>query len=141
MGSGMMVPVPFVLWMLAVAFFMLCLLLAIKLIAGGWRGWPAVMRLPRTAYLVHAGLAVGVSGHSEVISGRTTCPRLPRPAERRLGSKLSLSGADEALHTHSRLPVEEEPEQLVGAAGAWGPEVELSGLPLKTYATHNGHNA
>ena len=35
MGSGMMVPVPFVLWMLGTAFFMFSLFLVIKAIAGG----------------------------------------------------------------------------------------------------------
>jgi hypothetical protein len=39
MGGSMMVPVPFVLWGLGLAFFMFCLLLGIKGITGGWGGW------------------------------------------------------------------------------------------------------
>ena len=38
MGGSMMVPVPFVLWGLGLAFFMFCLLLGIKGITGGWVG-------------------------------------------------------------------------------------------------------
>jgi hypothetical protein len=43
MGSAMMVPVPFVLWMLGTAFFTFCLFLIIKAITGGWGvGEPSV---------------------------------------------------------------------------------------------------
>ena len=43
MGGSMMVPVPFVLWGLGLAFFMFCLLLGIKGITGGWvGGWVGV---------------------------------------------------------------------------------------------------
>lgn len=63
------------------------------------------------------------------------------PAERRAGHKLSVDGSgDELPHLHSQLPAE-EPELLSGPRHPYGPELELSGVPLKTYAARNGHNA
>ncbi|KAI3428720.1 hypothetical protein D9Q98_007544 [Chlorella vulgaris] len=95
MGSGMMVPVPFVLWMLGTAFFTFCLFLIIKAIT-----------------------------------------------ERQTGRKLSCSndgGSSAEHHLHAPLPLDEEADGLPGPGGPYTPEVELSGLPLKTYAAHNGH--
>jgi hypothetical protein len=58
MGSGMMVPVPFVLWMLGTALFLLLLLLLIKFVAGGQKAGGG-----------HGGLGVVCSIDSLLLGG------------------------------------------------------------------------
>jgi hypothetical protein len=60
-----------------------------------------------------------------------------------VGRKLSFdpTSGDAAVHLHTRLETEEEGDLLPAHGGYNGHEVELSGLPLKTYAAHAGHGA
>lgn len=149
----MMVPVPFVLWSLGIAFLMFCLLLAFKAVAGGPKGRAGQGMEPQCGAALLARPA-------------SRCARLPstvpptvsschaRCAERRLGRPLSFGssgGEDDAgLHPHHQLlhgADDDEPgpngfggsgygngAMHGGKHGRADRDVELSGLVLKTYA-------
>lgn len=107
MGSGMMVPVPFVLWSLGIAFLMFCLLLAFKAVAE--------RRLGRPLSFGSSGGEddAGLHPHHQLLHGADD----DEPGPNGFGGSGYGNGA---MHG--------------GKHGRADRDVELSGLVLKTYA-------
>ncbi|KAL4445297.1 hypothetical protein ABPG77_011122 [Micractinium sp. CCAP 211/92] len=107
MGSGMMVPVPFVLWSLGIAFFMFCLLLAFKAVAERRLGRPLSFGSS------DGGEDAGLHPHHQLLHGADD----DEPGANGFGSNGYAGGG---MHGSKH--------------GRADRDVELSGLVLKTYA-------